>query len=171
MRDSFSICIIYNYNTNNIVLFGVVLCRVPPNFFFYSRRANDSKIFDITSLILRDTQTQARDKRYKTFKTCARVSDRLPSIDSRRIDIHIIKIAVRSRYKNIAMENWKFITIMVTVFTFTVEIRPMDSFLTAYLTGPSVDATLDEVQTEGHIRTHIHKYWCLQEYEHIIICQ
>lgn len=43
------------------------------------------------------------------------------------------------------MDHWKFITVMVTVFTFMVEIRPMDSFLTAYLTGPSVNATLDEV--------------------------
>ncbi|XP_022181646.1 thiamine transporter 2-like isoform X2 [Myzus persicae] len=43
------------------------------------------------------------------------------------------------------MDHWKFITVMVTVFTFTVEIRPMDSFLTAYLTGPSVNATLNEV--------------------------
>ncbi|KAL5233325.1 hypothetical protein ACI65C_000735 [Semiaphis heraclei] len=43
------------------------------------------------------------------------------------------------------MDHWKFITVMVTVFTFTVEIRPMDSFLTAYLTSPSVNATLKEV--------------------------
>uniref|UniRef100_A0A2H8TUS6 Folate transporter 1 n=1 Tax=Melanaphis sacchari TaxID=742174 RepID=A0A2H8TUS6_9HEMI len=43
------------------------------------------------------------------------------------------------------MDHWKFITVMVTVFTFTVEIRPMDSFLTAYLTGPSVNVSLNEV--------------------------
>ncbi|CAH1726462.1 unnamed protein product [Aphis gossypii] len=43
------------------------------------------------------------------------------------------------------MDHWKFITVMVTVFTFTVEIRPMDSFLTAYLTGPSVNISLNEV--------------------------
>lgn len=45
----------------------------------------------------------------------------------------------------VAMDHWKFITVMVTVFTFTVEIRPMDSFLTAYLTGPSVNVSLNEV--------------------------
>lgn len=43
------------------------------------------------------------------------------------------------------MDHWKFITVMVTVFTFTVEIRPMDSFLTAYLTGPIVNVSLNEV--------------------------
>ncbi|XP_026806294.1 thiamine transporter 2-like [Rhopalosiphum maidis] len=43
------------------------------------------------------------------------------------------------------MDHWKLITVMVTVFTFTVEIRPMDSFLTAYLTGPSVNVSLNEV--------------------------
>jgi len=63
------------------------------------------------------------------------------------------------------MDHWKFITVMVTVFTFTVEIRPMDSFLTAYLTGPFVNVTLNEVYKRllTHTPTHIlsinaHKY-------------
>lgn len=43
------------------------------------------------------------------------------------------------------MENWKVVTALVTVFAFSLEFRPMDSFLTAYLTGPQIHVTLAEV--------------------------
>ncbi|XP_050424522.1 thiamine transporter 1-like [Adelges cooleyi] len=43
------------------------------------------------------------------------------------------------------MEEWKKITLMTTVLAFLLEIRPLDPFLTAYLTGPDVNVPLDEV--------------------------
>ncbi|VVC44839.1 Hypothetical protein CINCED_3A001855 [Cinara cedri] len=43
------------------------------------------------------------------------------------------------------MENWKIVTAAVAVFAFSLEFRPMDSFLTAYLTSPEIHATLSEV--------------------------
>jgi len=53
------------------------------------------------------------------------------------------------------MDQWKFVTAAVTVFAFSLEIRPMDSFLTAYLTGPEVNATLDEVKIiERDVKRH-----------------
>lgn len=45
----------------------------------------------------------------------------------------------------VGMEPWKRVTGMVTVIAFAIQIRPMDSFLTVYLTGPRVGVTLDEV--------------------------
>lgn len=34
---------------------------------------------------------------------------------------------------------------MVTIFTFSLEVQPLDSFQTAYLTDWKVHATMDEV--------------------------
>lgn len=48
----------------------------------------------------------------------------------------------------LAMEQWKRVAIMVTIFTFSLELQPLDSFLTAYLTDSTVNATLDEVTTK-----------------------
>ncbi|XP_050424032.1 thiamine transporter 2-like [Adelges cooleyi] len=42
-------------------------------------------------------------------------------------------------------EQWKKITIMTTVYAFALEIRPLDPFLAAYLTGPDIKMSLQEV--------------------------
>lgn len=49
------------------------------------------------------------------------------------------------RLSTMRRELWKRVTAMVTVIVFSVQIRPMESFLTAYLTGPRVHVSLDEV--------------------------
>lgn len=43
------------------------------------------------------------------------------------------------------MENWKLITYNVAVFMFFFEIRPLETYLTAYLTGPDGNVSLSEV--------------------------
>ncbi|XP_015374277.1 PREDICTED: thiamine transporter 1-like, partial [Diuraphis noxia] len=45
----------------------------------------------------------------------------------------------------IAMESWKKITYVVAIFMFLVEIRPLEPYLTAYLTGPNGKISLSEV--------------------------
>ncbi|XP_060835008.1 thiamine transporter 1-like isoform X1 [Rhopalosiphum padi] len=42
------------------------------------------------------------------------------------------------------MENWKKITYVVAIFMFLVEIRPLEPYLTAYLTGPNGNISLSE---------------------------
>lgn len=43
------------------------------------------------------------------------------------------------------MESWKKITYVVAIFMFLVEIRPLEPYLTAYLTGPNGKISLSEV--------------------------
>jgi len=43
------------------------------------------------------------------------------------------------------MESWKIITYNVAVYMFFFEIRPLDTYLTAYLTGPDGNVSLSEV--------------------------
>jgi len=44
-----------------------------------------------------------------------------------------------------AMESWKKISYVVAIFMFLVEIRPLEPYLTAYLTGPDGNISLSEV--------------------------
>jgi len=64
---------------------------------------------------------------------------------ARPVLVRLTVYALVHRSPTNTMEKWKKITIMVTAFTFFLQIRPLDSFLTAYLTGPNVNATLNEV--------------------------
>ncbi|KAF0753591.1 folate transporter 1-like isoform X2 [Aphis craccivora] len=43
------------------------------------------------------------------------------------------------------MESWKIITYNVAVYMFFFEIRPLDTYLTAYLTGPDGNVSLSEI--------------------------
>ncbi|XP_008178375.1 thiamine transporter 1-like isoform X1 [Acyrthosiphon pisum] len=43
------------------------------------------------------------------------------------------------------MESWKIITYNVAVYMFLFEIRPLETYLTAYLTGPDGNVSLSEV--------------------------
>jgi len=43
------------------------------------------------------------------------------------------------------MESWKIITYNVAVFMFLFEVRPLETYLTAYLTGPDGNVSLSEV--------------------------
>lgn len=43
------------------------------------------------------------------------------------------------------MEKWKKTTYMVAIFTFLTELRPLDPYMTAYLTGPDGNLSLAEV--------------------------
>ncbi|XP_022169850.1 folate transporter 1-like isoform X2 [Myzus persicae] len=43
------------------------------------------------------------------------------------------------------MESWKIITFNVAVYMFLFEIRPLETYLTAYLTGPDGNVSLSEV--------------------------
>lgn len=43
------------------------------------------------------------------------------------------------------MESWKIITYNVAVYVFLFEIRPLETYLTAYLTGPDGNVSLSEV--------------------------
>jgi len=43
------------------------------------------------------------------------------------------------------MESWKKITYVVAIFMFLVETRPLEPYLTAYLTGPNGKISLSEV--------------------------
>lgn len=53
------------------------------------------------------------------------------------------------------MESWKIITYNVAVFMFFFEIRPLDTYLTAYLTGPDGNVSLSEVaNTMASIRSY-----------------
>lgn len=43
------------------------------------------------------------------------------------------------------MESWKIITYNVAVYMFLFEVRPLETYLTAYLTGPDGNVSLSEV--------------------------
>jgi len=43
------------------------------------------------------------------------------------------------------MESWKKISYVVGVFMFLIQIRPLEPYLTAYLTGPNGNISLSEV--------------------------
>ncbi|XP_060877297.1 thiamine transporter 1-like [Metopolophium dirhodum] len=43
------------------------------------------------------------------------------------------------------MESWKKITYVVAIFMFLIQIRPLEPYLTAYLTGPNGNISLSEV--------------------------
>lgn len=43
------------------------------------------------------------------------------------------------------MESWKIITYNVAICMFFFEIRPLETYLTAYLTGPDGNVSLSEV--------------------------
>ncbi|KAL4144143.1 hypothetical protein QTP88_006369 [Uroleucon formosanum] len=43
------------------------------------------------------------------------------------------------------MESWKKITYVVAIFMFLIQIRPLEPYLTAYLTGPNGNTSLSEV--------------------------
>jgi len=43
------------------------------------------------------------------------------------------------------MESWKKVTYVVAIFMFLVQIRPLEPYLTAYLTGPNGKISLSEV--------------------------
>lgn len=57
-----------------------------------------------------------------------------------------VKFLLATEEEQHAMEQWKIVTAMVAVFAFSLEIRPLDSYLTAFLTSPNVNATLEEVR-------------------------
>lgn len=44
------------------------------------------------------------------------------------------------------MERWKNITCMVIIYTFLIELRPLEPFITAYQTGPDGNISLFEVR-------------------------
>lgn len=43
------------------------------------------------------------------------------------------------------MEKWQKMTFMVAFYMFLIEIRPLEPFMTAYLTGPDGNISLSEV--------------------------
>lgn len=43
------------------------------------------------------------------------------------------------------MESWKIITYNVAVYMFLFEVRPLETYLTAYLTGPDGNVSIFEV--------------------------
>lgn len=45
------------------------------------------------------------------------------------------------------MKKWKKTTYMVAIYLFLLELRPLEPFMTAYLTGPDANLTLNEVIT------------------------
>ncbi|KAL4144145.1 hypothetical protein QTP88_006371 [Uroleucon formosanum] len=45
------------------------------------------------------------------------------------------------------MKKWKKTTYMVAIYLFLLELRPLEPFMTAYLTGPDANLTLNEVAT------------------------
>jgi hypothetical protein len=75
---------------------------------------------------------------------------------ARPVLVRLTVYALVHRSPTNTMEKWKKITIMVTAFTFFLQIRPLDSFLTAYLTGPNVNATLNEVKIMNSITIVLH---------------
>jgi len=45
------------------------------------------------------------------------------------------------------MKEWQKTTYMVAIYMFFLELRPLEPFMTAYLTGPDADLSLNEVMT------------------------
>lgn len=44
------------------------------------------------------------------------------------------------------MHSWTTIIVLVVVFAFAIEFRPIDDFRTTYLTGPRVNVTESQVK-------------------------
>lgn len=53
------------------------------------------------------------------------------------------------------MKRWKKITYMVAIYKLLVELRPLDPYLTAFLTGPSGKVSLTEVITITYLYMYI----------------
>lgn len=47
------------------------------------------------------------------------------------------------------MHSWTTIMVLVVVFAFAIEFRPLDHFMTTYLTSPRVNITVSQVNTNS----------------------
>lgn len=45
-----------------------------------------------------------------------------------------------------AMEDWKKMTLIVSVYMFLFEVRPLETYMTGYLTGPDGNVSMFEVR-------------------------
>lgn len=72
--------------------------------------------------------------------------------------------------KKLTMEHWKFVTIMVTVLAFALEFQPIDSFLTAFLVGPTVGASLKQVKSHFCLNSSIHSLFKLASHGSTNVC-
>lgn len=52
------------------------------------------------------------------------------------------------------MHTWKTIIALVVVFAFGIEFRPLDPFMTTYLTGPRVNITVSQVNIKFELMNH-----------------